>query len=54
MPKDLFIGIDVSKATLDVAGYTADGAVAELSSTVPNTEPGLTDLVGVLGSARLR
>src|SRR5436853_7841901 len=42
---DLFIGIDVSKATLDVAGCTADGPLAELCSTIANTEAGLATLV---------
>src|SRR2546423_13827814 len=46
---DLFIGIDVSKATLDVAGCTADGPLAELCSTIANTEAGLATLVPLLG-----
>lgn len=45
---DLFIGIDVSKATLDVAGCTADGPLAELCSTIANTEAGLATLVPLL------
>src|SRR5947207_312352 len=45
---DLFIGIDVSKATLDVAGCTADGPLAALCSTIANTEAGLATLVPLL------
>jgi transposase len=45
---DLFIGIDVSKATLDVAGCTADGPLPDLAHSIANTEAGLATLVPVL------
>ena len=43
MPEDLFVGIDVSKATLDVAVRPSNE-----SWSVPNSEPGISDLVGRL------
>jgi transposase len=45
---DLFIGIDVSKATLDVAGCTADGPLPDLAHSIANTDAGLATLVPVL------
>lgn len=47
-----FVGIDVSKATLDVAGRTAAGPIAELVAAVPNTDAGLARLVPVLVALR--
>jgi transposase len=45
---DVFIGIDVSKATLDVAGCTPEGPAAEVATSVANTEAGLAELLPVL------
>lgn len=45
---DVFVGIDVSKATLDVAGRTAAGPVDGLTLSAPNTEAGLATLGTVL------
>jgi len=42
---DLFIGIDVSKATLDVAGCTAEGPLPDLACSIANTDAGLATLV---------
>lgn len=42
---DLFIGIDVSKATLEIAGCTPEGPLPELASTIANSEPGLAELL---------
>ena len=49
---DLFIGVDVSKATLEVAGCTVHGPVAELAATVANSETGLAALVPELLARR--
>ena len=43
-----FVGIDVSKATLDVAGRTPAGPLSDLLAAVPNTDAGLARLVPVL------
>ncbi len=43
-----FIGIDVSLRTLDVAGRTSAGPLAELRSVVANADAGLTALVPIL------
>ncbi len=43
-----FVGIDVSKATLDVAGRTGAGPLADLLPAVSNTDAGLAQLVPVL------
>jgi transposase len=45
MPMELFVGLDVSKATLDVAGCRAEREVAELAVTIANTDEGLAALV---------
>jgi transposase len=45
---DVFVGIDVSKATLDVAGRTVAGPLPPLAISGANTEAGLATLVPVL------
>lgn len=42
---DVFVGIDVSKATLDVAACTAEGPLPAGATSVPNSEAGLATLV---------
>lgn len=42
---EVFVGIDVSKTTLDVAACTAEGPVSERTTAVPNSEAGLATLV---------
>jgi transposase len=49
---DVFVGIDVSKATLEVAGCTAHGPCAELAATLANSETGLAELVARLLARR--
>jgi transposase len=44
-PMTLFVGIDVSKATLEVAGCTVDGPLADLATTVANSDTGVAELV---------
>jgi transposase len=51
-PMESFVGIDVSKATLDIAGRTAAGPLTDLLSLVPNTDAGLAQLVPVLVALR--
>lgn len=45
---ETFLGIDVSKATLDLAGRRHGTAVADLPASVPNTDAGLTTLLPVV------
>ena len=45
---ETFIGIDVSKATLELAGLTTNGPITEVPRSVPNSDAGLVELVPVL------
>src|SRR5690349_2831971 len=45
---DTFLGIDVSKATLELAGRRDGAPLADLPATTPNTDAGLTTLVPTL------
>jgi transposase len=43
-----FVGIDVSKATLELAGLTSSGPITELPYSVPNTDVGVTELIPLM------
>lgn len=45
---ETFLGIDVSKATLEIAGRRNGTRVPDLPATVPNTDAGLTSLLPTL------
>jgi transposase len=45
---ETFIGIDVSKATLELAAHNANGSIPEVPYSVPNSDAGLVELVPLL------
>lgn len=54
MDNKIFIGIDVSEATLEVAFLRSDGTPVRANQTIPNTPEGHRDIKGaVIAAARL-
>lgn len=47
---DTFLGIDVSKATLDIAGRRGGAPLTDVPASAPNTDAGLTTLVPALAA----
>jgi transposase len=45
---EIFVGLDVSKATLEIAGLKDSEPLAELPRSVPNSDAGLTELVPLM------
>jgi transposase len=44
---EVFVGVDVSKATLEIAGIRGGQAIADLPVNVPNTEAGVRELLAL-------